>query len=390
MITFDEAAGCIADIARPLGKESVSLERAAGRVLALDVTAMIDSPRADCSTMDGYAVRQADLPGTLRVVGESYPGGGFAHPLEPGCAVRIFTGAPVPSGADRIVIQECVEREGEGVTVPRLPEGPHHVRGLGSDFRVGADMLPKGSILNPRSLVAAAAADVAEVEVWRQPRVAILSTGDELAPPGTARDRPSTIPESVSYGVAALVEQWGGVTIGIRRLRDDLAAMEAAAAEALRNADVVVVTGGASVGERDFAKRMFQRQEMELVFTKVAMKPGKPVWIGRAGNRLVLGLPGNPTSAMVTARLLLVPLIAGLTGRPPTLDWYEIVLASPLAAGGDREEFVRARRTESGAIPADNQDSGAQLTLAEADLLLRRPKGDRAKHVGELVQALRF
>lgn len=390
MIPFEEAVSRVGEVARPLGPERVPLARAAARVLAAPVVAGVDAPPADCSAMDGYAVREADLPGTLRVIGESFAGSGFGGAVEPGSCVRIFTGAPVPKGADRVVIQEVVERRRDEAIIPPPSGDARHIRVRGSDFRAGQELLLAGDLLTPRALVAAAGADVADVEVWRRPRLVVLATGDELVPPGKARGRPGAVPESVSFGVAALAEQWGGETVASRGLRDDLPGLRHAAGQALEVADVVVVTGGASVGERDLAKAMFEPHGLELIFSKVAIKPGKPVWFGRAQERLVLGLPGNPTSAMVTARLLLAPLVAGLSGRAGALEWNDVPLGAELPGCGDRETFVRARRTPAGAVPIGNQDSSAQRALTEADMLLRMRPHDPARAAGELAQALAF
>jgi molybdopterin molybdotransferase len=390
MISFDEAIRRLTEVARPLGRESVSLAEAAGRVLAAPVVAGIDSPPADASAMDGYAVREADLPGRLRLIGESFAGGGFEGALAAGTCVRIFTGAPVPAWADRVVVQEVTARDGDSVTVAERPGPARYIRARGSDFRAGDVVLEAGRRLDPRALVAAAAADVAEVETWRPPGMLVLATGDELAAPGEARSRPGAIPESISIGVMALAEAWGGRILGSRLVADDLAGLEQAAAFALDLADLVVVTGGASVGEKDFAQAMFAPHGLDLIFSKVAIKPGKPVWLGRAGSTLVLGLPGNPTSAMVTARLLLAPLVAGLAGRAATLAWRTLPLAAALPACGDRETFHRARLTEAGAVPLTNQDSGAQRALAEADLLLRSRPNDPPRQAGEQIEALDF
>lgn len=389
MIAFEEASLLVRELAVPLAPETVPLEQAAGRVLAAAVAARTDSPPADCSAMDGYAVRSADLPGSLRVIGESFAGRGFAPPLEAGCAARIFTGAPLPPGADRVIIQENVERCGDHAVMSEAT-GASHVRAQGSDFRAGDKLLATGELLTPRALLAAAAADRAEVKVWRRPKVAILATGDELAPPGEAAHREGAIPESVSYGVAAMAEEWGGQIAARWRLGDDVEAMAHKAGEVLQDADLIVVTGGASVGEKDFAKAMFEPHGLELVFSKVAIKPGKPVWLGRAARRFVLGLPGNPTSAMVTGRLFLAPLVGGLCGRSGALDWQTLKLSGPLPACGDRETFVRARRTADGAMPTANQDSSAQRALVASDLLLRSRPHERAREMGEVVEALAF
>jgi molybdopterin molybdotransferase len=390
MISFDEAVRLLTDVARPLGREPVPLGEAAGRVLAAPVVAMIDSPPANVSAMDGYAVRESDLPGALRLIGESFAGRGFRGTVGPRTCVRIFTGAPLPDRADRVVMQEVAERAGDLVTIADLPGEARYIRPRGSDFCIGEVLLEAGRRLDARALVAAAGADVAEIEAWRRPEVLVLGTGDELAPPGEARSRPGAIPESISYGVAALADLWGGRCLGSRRLADDLPAMEQAAGDALDQADLVVVTGGASVGERDYAKAMFAPHGLDLIFSNVAMKPGKPVWLGRARSTLILGLPGNPTSAMVTARLLLAPLVAGLAGRAGALGWGVVPLAAPLPGSGDRETFHRARLTAKGAEPLVNQDSSAQKALAEADILVRSRSHDPARQPGDEVEVLDF
>ena len=390
MIDFDEAIARVRAAAAPLGREEVRIEEAAGRILAAPVIAAIDSPPADASAMDGYAVRDADLPGTLEVVGESFAGRGFGGEVAAGTCVRIFTGAPIPPGADRVVIQERVARDGDRAIFTDPRGEARHIRERGSDFRQGNLLLEAGRRLDARAIVAAAGADRDRVEAWRRPSLLVLATGDELAPPGQAKTRPGSIPESVSFGVAALAEEWGARSLGTRRLGDELTAMTRAAGEALDLADLVVVTGGASVGEKDFAKAMFESHGLELIFSKVAIKPGKPVWLGRAQGRLVLGLPGNPTSALVTARLLLAPLVAGLAGGEPKLAWRPVCLAGPLGPGGERETFHRARAVAAGAEPIANQDSSAQRALAAADLLLRIRPGDAARAPGETIDALDF
>ena len=241
-------------------------------------------------------------------------------------------------------------------------------------------------------MIAAAAADGASLTVAMRPRVAIIGTGDELAPPGEAHLRADAIPESVTHGVAALIGETGAILVARTIGLDDLPALVAAAGAALDLADLVIVTGGASVGERDFAKPMFAAHGLDLIFAKVAIKPGKPVWLGRARGKLVLGLPGNPTSAMVTARLFLMPLLARLQGQSieAVLRWRNLPLAAPLGAIGGRETFARARWDEAGLTPLGNQDSGAQGALAEADWLIRCPSGQPERAAGDLVSALPF
>lgn len=395
MITFDEAIRLIATEVAPLGNECVALNEAAGRVLATDLIARLDSPRSAVSAMDGYAVRNADVPGVgarLTLVGESFAGDSHPQPLKAGKAMRIFTGAPLPPGADRVIMQENIERDGDSVIIARDYGPGWHVRAEASDFAAGSVLLRRGQRLGPRVMVTAAAADAAEVDVSCSPRVTIIGTGDELAPPGSAHLRPGAIPESVTFGIAALVKQWGGSVVDVKRGGDDLGVLEALAADALAHADLVIVTGGASVGEKDFAKTMFAPLGLDLLFAKVAIKPGKPVWLGRAGGKWVLGLPGNPTSALVTARLLLNPLLAALQGQlsPAPLVWRRLPLAAPLKATGDRETFVRARWDAEGLTPLGNQESGAQAALAEADWLIRCLPGQAALDAGALVHALSF
>ncbi|MFP5329618.1 MAG: molybdopterin molybdotransferase MoeA [Alphaproteobacteria bacterium] len=395
MINFDEAVEIVRSAASPLATETVPLADAAGRVLAAPVVARIDSPRADVSAMDGYAVREADLldlPARLAIAGESFAGRGWTGEVCPGQCARIFTGAPVPKGADRVVIQENVRREGDVAIIDQPPGKALHIRRRGGDFAVGELLLEPGRRLDPRAVTAAAAADLDRLEVFRRPRVHILATGDELAEPGTASGSPDAIAESVSFGIAALAADWGARVTGRTRLRDDLPAMERAAAGAAQAADLIIVTGGASVGEKDFAKAMFETAGLELLFSKVAIKPGKPVWLGHAGEALVLGLPGNPTSALVTGRLLLAPLLCGLTGRGigEALRWRGVPLATPLDPCGPRETFHRARLCDGAAQVLSNQDSSAQKALAEADLLVRQLGNAPAKHDGELVDVLDF
>lgn len=394
MINFDEALERVRGAAHPLGTETVVIDAAAGRVLAEPVIARIASPRRDVSAMDGYAVREVDvstLPAKLKIVGESFAGGGWNGAIGSGECVRIFTGAPVPEGADRVVIQEIVRRE-DDLAVIEQAGNARHIRKRGSDFEQGHQLLPAGRLLDKRAIVAAAAADLAQVEVYSRPRVAILGTGDELAEPGTAAERPDAIPESVSLGIAAMAADWGADVVARERLRDELPAMEEAAAKALEDADLVVVTGGASVGEKDFAKAMFEPSGLDLIFSKVAIKPGKPVWLGRADSKLVIGLPGNPTSALVTGRLFLAPLIAGLSGRNPdeALKWRTASLGTPLKECGSRETFHRARWSGGQVEILGFQDSSAQRALADADVLVRQLANAQAVPVGAAVEVLDF
>lgn len=394
MVNFDEALARLGQISVPVVGERTTLARAAGRVLARPLHARCDAPRRDAAAMDGYAVADAATRASdpLRVIGESRAGTGFTGIVGAGQAVRIFTGAPMPGGTDRCIMQEYADRAGD---IVRFAEGygpGWHVRPAGSDFAAGELILPAGTRLSPRAMIAAAAADQASLMVAPRPRVAIISTGDELAPPGRAHQRVDAIPESVGFGVAAMAVEAGAKIAARHTGVDDLAVLAQIAGKALGQADLVIVTGGASVGERDFAKPMFAAHGLELVFSKVAIKPGKPVWLGRAKGSLVLGLPGNPTSAMVTARLFLRPLLALLQGQPlaDVLRWRTMPLGAPINAAGDRETFVRATWGEQGLLPLCNQDSGSQGVLVRADWLIRRAANAPALDRGDNVTGLEF
>lgn len=395
MIDFDTAIALVLKEARALPPETIALEIAAERVLASDLKARGDAPRTAVSAMDGYAVRDADLavlPARLPIAAVAFAGRADVPALVAGTCARVFTGGPVPHGADRIVIQEMVRREDDVALFEYPPGQGRHIRAAGSDFRAGEILLTAGTVLGFRAMVAAAAADVAIVSVVRRPRVVILGTGDELAEPGQALETPGGIPESVSFGISTLARQCGAEVIARRRLADIPETLDAAASLAVRKADLVIVTGGASVGEKDFARSMFASSGLELIFSKVAIKPGKPVWFGRAGGALVLGLPGNPTSAMVTGRLFLAPLLAGMAGRNPAawLAWRQMTLACPLKACGDRETFERGRRLGDLVSGLEVQDSATQAALADADLLIRRRPGAPTMSTGEVVEALDF
>jgi molybdopterin molybdotransferase len=388
-IPFDAAIALIGHV-RPLGSETIALANAAGRTLATDLIARSQAPRTAVSTMDGYAVVDAaTAPGEwLEVIGESRAGAAWNGSVRPGAAVRIFTGAAVPEGATRVIIQEHAERDGARVRFTPGYGPATYIRAAGSDFAEGAVLLPAGTALTPRALVSAGAADRAEVSVARRPRVALLATGDELAPPGEAHLRQDAIPETIGLGVAAMAQDAGATVVARAICADDPERLIAMAGDMLAGADLVVVTGGASVGERDFAKASFAAHGLALAFEKVAIKPGKPVWFGGCGETLVLGLPGNPTSAMVTAALFLRPLLARLQGGKASHQWRTLPLAAPLPTTDERETFARARWDEAGLTPLGNQDSGAQSPLAQADWLIRCPPRQPALPAGTMVSAL--
>ena len=389
LISLDQAWAIIAGAVGPLASEDLPLTEAAGRVLASAVTAGFDSPRSAVSTMDGYAVRDGDEP-VLRLVGTSAAGERFAGAVGQGETVRIYTGAALPDGANRVVMQEHVTADGDRITINQASAATF-VRQRASDFAAGDEVVAVGSLLTPGALVAAAGAGASQVHVTRRPRVLTIATGDELRPLGTPLDA-DHIPDSLGTGLDAMIAAMGADMLGHQLIGDDLPALEAAAASAVARCDLVVVTGGASVGARDHAQAMFAPLGLELLFSKVAIKPGKPVWLGRVGDLWVMGLPGNPGSAMVTARLLLAPLVARLLGQrqPAPIEWLTLPLTAPIPATGDRETFVRATLSGAGLSPVDNQDSGAQRALGFARWLVRCPAGQGPLAPGALVQSLAF
>lgn len=395
MVSVDHALRLLLAEGAVRGIERVALGQAGGRILALPIVAQRAAPARDASAMDGYAVRDGDLVAdwnALTVIGESFAGHGYTGPLQPGSAVRIFTGASVPDGADRVILQEEVRHMGSQVLVPRPRVGKRHIRRAGSDFAAGDVLVDAPAALTPARIVAAAAADIAEVAAFARPKVIIVATGDELRAPGVDRLSPDMIPESVSLGVAELARNFGGDVAIHPRLPDDLGQLQSAAAGMLDAADIVVIVGGASVGDRDFSRAMFERAGLSLQFSKVLMRPGKPVWFGKAGGMCILGLPGNPTAAMITARLFLAPLVAAMAGREAgtALDWRIRPLAERLEANGERECFLGARLIAGAASASANRDSSAQRALAAIEVLIRRPPHAPAAAAGDLVETLEF
>lgn len=394
MISFTESIRLLADTAKPLGAEDALLDECDGHVLATPVVAHRDSPAFSVSAMDGYAVRSQDLaalPTALPIIGKSFAGGGVPAPLPPGVCMRVFTGAPVPDGADYVIVQEDVTAEGERAHFRVSLGKSRHIRAVGSDFSAGNVLVPAGVPLNPQRLVAVAAADMPRVRVIRRPRVSVIACGDELTAAGSSPSA-NRIPDSISIAVAALAQRWNGVCVGRRLCPDDLDPLTRAAEEEIESADVIVVTGGASVGERDYAIAMFSAHGLELIFNKVAIRPGKPVWLGRAGKAIVLGLPGNPTSALVTGRLYLAPLLFGMSGHAPQAawDWHTETLAEAIPGISERDGFLRAMLRDDGIVALTNQDSAAQKMLAEASFLIHQEPNSRPLERGEPVSVLPF
>jgi molybdopterin molybdotransferase len=389
LLAVDDArARMLAEIAA-LPAEAVPLAQSIGRVLAEDVAAVRDQPPFAASAMDGWALRGADSPGVLKIVGESAAGHGFEGRVGPGEAVRIFTGAAVPEGCDAIVIQEDAERDGETVRVPGAEAG-HFVRPAGGDFKAGAVLLQRGQRIDPWRLSLAASAGRAEVSVHRKPRVALLSTGEEIveapAQPGRFQIYDSGVP-----ALAAMIEAWGGEAIGARPVRDTLDAV----VEALRvaQADLVVTVGGASVGDHDLVRAAGKALGLSLRVESVSVRPGKPTFFGVLGDgRRLLGLPGNPASAFVCAEMFLRPIVAAYQGAATEPATITARLAEDLPANGSREHWMRAKLTHSdGGVsvrPYRDQDSSLVSVFAVSDALMRRLPGAEAAPAGTVVEVL--
>jgi molybdopterin molybdotransferase len=394
LLTVAEALSRVTRGLEPLEPERVPLEQARGRVLAEDIAAHLTQPPFDASAMDGYAVRAQDVrrvPADLAVAGESSAGTRFKGRLAAGQAVRIFTGAPLPAGADSIVIQENTTRDGPTVTVLEPVREGRFVRRQGLDFEAGEVLLGAGTRVGAREVSLAASMNHAAVPVRRRPVVAILPTGDELVMPGqTPRD--DQIIASNNFGLAAIVEHGGGTArdLGIAGDRKDVLAAAIARA---RDADVLVTIGGASVGDHDLVHAALLDAGMQPGFWRIAMRPGKPLMFGRMGRVRVLGLPGNPVSSFVCAYLFLMPLLAALTGRTGTDDGQRARLAIDVPANDARQDYLRAAlsRSDDGSLlatPFLEQDSSMMRMLARADCLLVRPPNDPARPAGHPVTVL--
>jgi len=381
-------ARMLAEVAA-LPAESVAIQDSIGRVLAEDVTAVRDQPPFDASAMDGWAVRGADTPGTLRIVGESAAGHGFERKVQAGEAVRIFTGAAMPDGCDAMVIQEDAQRDGETVTVPRV-EAQHYVRPAGGDFRAGAALLGRGARIDPWRLSLAAAAGRAELSVARRPRVTLFSTGEEIVE-APAIPGPFQIYDSGSRALEALVAGWGAEVHRAKPVKDEMEAT----IYALRYADgdLIVTVGGASVGDHDLVRGAAEAIGLDMKVASVAVRPGKPTFFGvLSDGRRLLGLPGNPASAMVCAELFLKPMIAAYQGAEPGPTMMQAKLAAAMPANGPREHWMRAKLSFEGgqvvAQPYRDQDSSLVSVFSVADALLKRPANAPASAAGEVVEVL--
>ncbi|MBP0481869.1 gephyrin-like molybdotransferase Glp [Sagittula salina] len=386
MITVSEALDRLFAQVRPLPTEVVPLIEAAGRTLARPVSAKRTQPPFASSAMDGYAVTEAAPGQRFSVIGESAAGHRHHGPVGDGEAVRIFTGAPVPEGAARVVIQEDVARQGDTITILDRLEPGDNIRPAGTDFAEGAT-IDAPRILGPNDIALLASMNIARVPVMRKPRVALISTGDELVMPGEAPG-PDQIIASNTFGLHALLAAHGAEPRLLPIARDTRASLEHAFG-LIADADLVITIGGASVGDHDLVAPVAEALGMERAFHKVAMRPGKPLMSGRLNDAMMIGLPGNPVSAMVCGHVFVLPVIRAMLGHPAaSAPRLRAPLAAPLGPNGPREHYMRAVLNKDGLTAAERQDSSLLSVLGTANALLVRPIADPARRKGEVLDYL--
>ncbi|PZO66577.1 MAG: molybdopterin molybdenumtransferase MoeA [Paracoccus denitrificans] len=387
MISVDEALTLVLSLAAPTGVEDIALQDADGRILARPATSRLTQPPFDAAAMDGYAIRYADRHDSLTVVGEAAAGRAWDGLVAPGQAVRIFTGAPVPAGADMVVMQENVSRDGQTIRLTDAAD-KRNIRARGGDFAAG-DTVPAGSRLTAPIIGLLAAMNVPRVTVARAPKVAIIAGGDELVRVGQLPG-PGQIISSNDLAVAALARAAGAEARIMPLARDTEDSLRHTFAEA-EDADLIVTIGGASVGDHDLIAKVSEELGMDRAFHRIAMRPGKPLMAGRLGETVVLGLPGNPVSAIVCGILFMQPLIRSMQNdAAPGVVVRRASLARDLGPEGDRQHYLRARVTEGATLPViepfDDQDSARLSLLAQADALMIRPANDPARQAGEVVE----
>ena len=388
LLPVDEAQQRLFALGAPVAVETVELAAAAGRWAACNIAALRSQPAQDLSAMDGYAIRFADLPGPFTLIGESAAGHGFAGAVGAGETVRIFTGAAMPNGADTVLVQEEASREGTRVIL--AGDGPsapgRNVRHKGLDFSDGDLLVTRGERLTPARIALAAIAGHGTLLVNRRVRVAILTTGDELVPPGAPVDA-GQVPEANGVMLAAHLGDLP-VDLSLPAILPDQLDLITGAIAAI-NADIIVTIGGASVGDHDLIRPAIEAAGGTIDFWRVALRPGKPMLAGRIGSTVILGLPGNPVSAFVTAHLFLRPLIAALAGAANPLPRTTMaLLGEPLPANDQRQDYLRARWATGRVISAAKQDSSLLQTLAQADCLIVRAPFAPAVEPGEMVPIL--
>lgn len=390
MLSFEQALERLALAARPLADfEQVETADACGRVLARPLISGIDVPGRDVSMMDGYALACAEVaaPGARLRVSQRIPAGSVGVPLAPGSAARIFTGAPVPEGADAVVMQELCAHEAHTVQVNHAPHPGEWITRRGADIGRGSEVLAAGTRIGPQHAGLAASVGAARLPVVRRLKIALFSTGSELVQPG------EPLPEGAIYNsnrttLRALAARLGCAVQDFGIVPDRLDATRAALRDAAAGADLILTSGGVSVGEEDHVRPAVEA-EGRLDLWRIAIKPGKPLAFGAVGDAAFIGLPGNPVSSFVTGFLFMVPAIRRLAGARHCLARpVSIPLAAPLPPGGKRREFLRAAWTESGVLAAEVQDSSAMHPLAHAQVLIDRPAGADASETGAFVPGL--
>jgi molybdopterin molybdotransferase len=389
LLTIDEARRLVVGAVTALDADELPVADALDRVLAEDVVAAHDVPSFANSAMDGFAVRSGPAGRTLRIVGESRAGSPSPVAVGDGEAVRISTGAAVPDGADAILPAEDARDDGDTVTANEAPAAGHHVREPGEDLRAGATVLAAGTRLGPAELGLAVEASRGTVRCARLPRVAVLATGDELVAPGEPL-RHGQLHNSNAVTLGALARRAGGVLIHTDAVRDDAGATRAAIERALATADVLLLTGGVSVGPHDHVKPALQALGVEEVFWRVALRPGKPLWFGRRGDQLVFGLPGNPVSAIVCFLLFARPALAALQGIAAPPRRGRAVLGEAVPRQRTREECVRVRLDDGRAMPTGPQGSHQLSSMLGADALAIIPRGEGELPAGAEVEIERI
>ncbi len=387
MISVDEALVHVLALAKLCDIETLPLGAAAGRVLAKDIIATRDQPPFASSAMDGYAVPgvEAEPDAMFKVIGESAAGHGFDGKIGAGQAVRIFTGAPVPQGATRVIIQEDVVRSGNLITLNRDLDAAPYIRPKGDDFAVG-DTITAPRVLRPSDLALAASMNAPVVSVRKRPVVAIVATGDELVMPG-GTPGPDQIMASNGFGLEAMLRDAGAETRLLPIARDTIDSLKQVFS-LCQGADLIVTIGGASVGDHDLVGQVAAELGLDQSFYKIAMRPGKPLMAGRLGNAALVGLPGNPVSSMVCGHIFLRPMIAKMLGVPTQSAIKSAPLAAPLGANGPRAHYMRAIYDGTGIRALSRQDSGLLTVLSKANALLIRAPHAPAAAEGEPVQFL--
>ncbi len=391
MLSLDEAQSQLLALAPPLPFQSKPLSNCVGHFLAEPVIARRTQPAADLSAMDGYALHSSNPTGPWNVVGESAAGRPYGEKVGPGEAVRIFTGAHIPDGCDTVLIQEDAIRDGTSLS---LNGSAHvkpsaHIRVAGGDFQEGSTLLDAGIPLTAGAIAVAAMAGYGDLQVGGRPHVSILASGDELCAPGEYCDA-AHIPSSNSPMLAAMLANLPCNVSDCGIVEDKMETLETAIQNCLRS-DIIVTTGGASVGDHDLVEPVLRKMGARIDFWKVAIRPGKPLIVGQFGETIILGLPGNPSSAYVTATLFLLPLVRYLAGsNAPLPKVIDGTLGQPLAAGGNRTEFLRAFEENGFISPFSKQDSGMLTPLSKANALLINPINAPARAVGQLAQFIRI